>query len=108
MSALHIAFLAYIPLQRAPVSSSLVSYTHQLPVKSRDPSGYDQVTLVDDLVAHAKSHVTSNAVVIPVLQTFNILIEANALDRLSDDNEGVRRYTSSLYHQEVRTNSAFL
>jgi len=75
---------------RGPVSSSLVDYAQALPIKYSASSGYDLVTFVGDLAAHAKSHLTQNAVVIPVLQTFNTLIGGNALDRLSEDSEGLQ------------------
>jgi len=75
---------------RGPVSSSLVAYAKGLPITSSAPSGYDLVTFIGDLVAHAKSHLTQNGVVIPVLQTFNILIGGDALDRLSEDMEGMK------------------
>lgn len=73
------------------MSSSLVAYAQALPVTLSTPSSYDLVTFVSDLVTHAKSHLTQNAVVIPVLQTFNILIGGDALDRLSEDPEGLQR-----------------
>lgn len=80
-----------IYFQRAPVSSSVVAYARALPIKPTDPSGYGLVNFVLDLVEHAKSHLTLNAVVIPVFQTFNILVEGDALDRLDEDGDGLRR-----------------
>jgi len=64
-------------------------------VTSSAPSGYDLATLVSDLIAHARSHLTQNAIVIPVLQTFNILIGGDALDRLSKDSEGLQKFVCS-------------
>ena len=77
------------------MSSSLVAYAKGLPITSSAPSGYDLVTFIGDLIAHAKSHLTQNGVVIPVLQTFNILIGGDALDRLSEDMEGMKRFVRS-------------
>jgi hypothetical protein len=83
-------------LQRGPVSSSLVAYAQALPISPSRLSGYDLVTFVGDLVAHAKSHLTQNAVVIPVLQTFNTLIGGDALDRLCEDSEGLQRFVRTI------------
>jgi len=47
------------------------------------------VRLFDDLLAHARNSVNSNAIVVPVLQTFNLLLEAGALERLSDIGDGL-------------------
>ncbi|OBZ71620.1 Tubulin-specific chaperone D [Grifola frondosa] len=52
-----------------PVTSSLVAY---------------------DLLAQASRNVASNNVVIPVLQTFNILLEADAFERLPQDPAGLQ------------------
>jgi hypothetical protein len=73
------------------VSSSLVAYTGTLPVRPDFPSGYSLVNLAVDLADHAKSHITLNAKVIPVLQTLNVLVEGGALDRLAEDDEGLQR-----------------
>jgi hypothetical protein len=86
------------------VSSSLVDYAQALPITSSEPSGYDLVTFVGDLVAHAKSHLTQNAIVIPVLQTFNILIGGDALDRLSEDSKGLQRLVYNSEGNEMPLN----
>ena len=39
----------------------------------------------------AKSNLGSNNNVIPILQTFNVLLEADALTSLGDDEEGLAR-----------------
>ena len=54
-------------------------------------AGYDLCQLVKDLLHQAQSHMTSNAVVIPVLQTFTALFEADVLLRLSHSPEGFER-----------------
>ncbi|KAG6918758.1 hypothetical protein DXG01_011949 [Tephrocybe rancida] len=71
-----------------PLSTSIVSYTRSLPIVNED-GGYDLNTLVNDLIAQAKSNLASNATVIPVLQTFNILLEGGALTTLSGDAHGL-------------------
>ena len=66
-----------------------MAYAQDLPMKSSACPGYDLVTFVKDLIGHAKSHLTQNAIVIPILLSFNILIGGDALDRLSEDQEGL-------------------
>jgi hypothetical protein len=78
------------PLQQRPVAASLVTYVRSLPV-SPGQAGYDINSLVDDLVSNLKAHVTSNVVVVPILQTFNLLLEGDALHQLSDDPRGIER-----------------
>ncbi|KAF5389176.1 hypothetical protein D9757_003527 [Collybiopsis confluens] len=72
-----------------PVSASLVFYVRSLPLRSRETSKYDLLSFVDDLYAHAKTHSTSNSVVIPVFQVFNILLEGDAIRLLESDKEGL-------------------
>ncbi|KAI0031394.1 TBCD protein [Vararia minispora EC-137] len=70
-----------------PVATSLVAYVRTLPVAAAD-GALDLRTLVDALVARARKGLTSNNTVIPVLQLFNVLLEADALAALSDDAAG--------------------
>ncbi|KAF9013516.1 TBCD protein [Cyathus striatus] len=72
-----------------PMSTSLVSYAETLPILPDDSNPFGLVSLVNDLLDHAKKHITSNSVVIPVFQAFNILLEAESLSRLSEDTSGV-------------------
>ncbi|KZT12037.1 TBCD protein [Laetiporus sulphureus 93-53] len=72
-----------------PVSASLISYALQLPVVAAAPHEYDLRGLVRDLIAQASSNLSANNVVVPVLQTVNVLLEADALERLSEDPEGL-------------------
>ncbi|EGO23938.1 hypothetical protein SERLADRAFT_450239 [Serpula lacrymans var. lacrymans S7.9] len=72
-----------------PASSSLIAYSNNLPVSLSD-TGYSLGGLARDLIDYAQSHVTSNAVVVPVLQTFNLLLEADALARLPQTSEGLK------------------
>ncbi|KAH9841553.1 TBCD protein [Rhodofomes roseus] len=73
-----------------PVTASLIGYVHTLPVRATPPSGYDQCSLAQDLVAQASINLNSNNVIIPVLQTFNVLLESDVLEELSDDPTGLR------------------
>jgi tubulin-specific chaperone D len=68
----------------------MVAYARSLPASTPDPA-YDLIGLVDDLMAHAKLHITSNSVVVPVLQTFNVLLETDALEALVLDPVGVTK-----------------
>lgn len=78
-------------LQRGPVSSSLVTFAKTLPIKPVEVFGYSLISLVDDLGARAKANMTSNTIVIPVLETFNVLLEGDALVRLVEDADGLKR-----------------
>ncbi|KAF8073788.1 armadillo-type protein [Lyophyllum atratum] len=73
-----------------PLATSLVTYVKSLPSTSEDAT-YDMNTLVEDLIAQAKSHITSNTIVIPVLQTFNVLLDGDALIQLSQDSHGLKK-----------------
>ncbi|KAG1751240.1 TBCD protein [Suillus lakei] len=70
-----------------PASSSLVSFAQGLPLSPCD-SGYSLFELCDDLIECAQGRTTSNAVVVPVLQTFNMLLEADVLSHLSNVDNG--------------------
>lgn len=70
------------------MSSSLVNFVQEL-----DPEGgvYPQVSLVRDLVEQFKRNFSSNNIVIPLLQTFNVLLEGRALDSLNGNTEGEKQ-----------------
>lgn len=93
----HFPVLLKVYFQRAPVSSSLVAYARALPIQSDHSSSYGLTDFVLDLINHAKSNITSNAIVVPVLQTFNILVEGDALNRLDDNDKGLRRLALDCY-----------
>ncbi|KAJ7670233.1 TBCD protein [Mycena rosella] len=67
-----------------PVGLSLVEYCRSLPLTADAEPGYSLVGLAHDLLSHARTNFTSNGVVVPVLQTFNVLLEADALRRLPE------------------------
>ena len=52
--------------------------------------GYDAVTFVNDLYQHSKANLTSNAVMVPMLQVVNVLLEGDALAMLVTSEEGVK------------------
>ncbi|KAJ7095891.1 TBCD protein [Mycena belliarum] len=70
-----------------PVGRSLVEYSRSLPLASDAKEGYSLVGLVRDLLKYARTNLSSNGIVVPVLQTFNVLLEADALRRLDGDPE---------------------
>ncbi|KAI6114406.1 TBCD protein [Pisolithus sp. B1] len=70
-----------------PASSSLAAYVRTLPVSS-DRDGYSQASLARDLIEYGLKHLTSNNVVVPVLQTFNMLLEGDAVPRLPESGTG--------------------
>ncbi|KAI8978670.1 TBCD protein [Trametes punicea] len=73
-----------------PVASALVNYALQLPVVADQSNRYDQRSLARDLLAQAQKNPTSNNVVIPVLQTLNVLLEADVFENLPQDPEGLQ------------------
>lgn len=63
-----------------------------MPIATEAPDHYDQRSLARDLLAQAQQKVTSNTVVIPVLQTFNVLLEADVFENVPQDPEGLQTY----------------
>ncbi|THH31462.1 hypothetical protein EUX98_g2715 [Antrodiella citrinella] len=68
-----------------PVSTSLVNYAKSLPTEETAGISYSLPHLAEDLVAQCSRNLGSNAVVIPVLQTFNILLEGDAFESIYED-----------------------
>ncbi|OCH86383.1 TBCD protein [Obba rivulosa] len=71
-----------------PVAASLVSYAQCLPVSTHEKDRYDLLRLCQDLIKQASQNFTSNNVVVPVLQTFNVLLEADVFEPLAEHSEG--------------------
>ena len=69
----------------------MVSYVQALPLTDVTGNVYSLVELVGDLISHAKSNMTTNAVVVPVIQTFTLLLEADALRQLPTDPTGLQQ-----------------
>lgn len=70
---------------------SLVEYSKALPLAADPETGYSLAALASDLLGHARANLTANGVVVPVLQTFNVLLEADALRRLPENSQGETR-----------------
>lgn len=77
-----------------PAATSIAAYAKSLPVV--DGAGYTLVGLTNDIMDVAKKNLASNAVVMPMLQTFTILLEAEALETLADYPEGMESLSSLL------------
>ncbi|TFK52538.1 TBCD protein [Heliocybe sulcata] len=79
-----------------PVSQSLVKYVETLPTVSRSDGEYSVRSLLEGLLDQVKGNLGSNTVVIPVLQTITVLLEADALTRLQNEPEGLQSLRSLL------------
>ncbi|KAH9922790.1 ARM repeat-containing protein [Epithele typhae] len=89
-----------------PVTSALVGWASKLPVATYEPDRYDLRGLVRDLLAQAMVNTASNAAVIPVIQTFNVLLEADVFEELQHDVEGLKTIRS--LHNLVTRNASRL
>lgn len=79
----------------------MISYAQTLPLTDVTGEAYSLVELVGDLINHAKSNMATNAVVVPVIQTFTLLFEADALRQLPVDPTGLKQcviHSSSFWH----------
>ncbi|OSD07226.1 TBCD protein [Trametes coccinea BRFM310] len=79
-----------------PVASALVNFALQLPIATSERDRYDRRSLARDLVTQAQRNATSNNVVVPILQTLNVLLEADVFESLPQDAEGLKILRSLL------------
>ena len=78
--------------QQRHVRQSIVSYAKRLPIEANNGGrGYSVQAFVADLITEAKSNLSKNNKVIPVLQVFNVLLETDALERLFESKDGANR-----------------
>lgn len=70
------------------MSSSLVGFVQGL---LPEAGVYPQVNLTRDLVEQLKQNFPNNNVFIPLLQTFNVLLEGGALDSLNGNAQGEKQ-----------------
>lgn len=82
---------SHIVQQQRPVADNLVKFAKGLPLSKDQTSTYSLTELVVDLIDHAKSNMTLNAIVVPVFRTFNVLLEADVLRRLPYEVSGLPR-----------------
>ena len=73
------------------MADNLVKFALALPLLKDQTSAYSVSELVVDLIDHAKSNMTSNAIVVPVFRTFNVLLEADVLRQLPNEVTGLPR-----------------
>ncbi|TFK86795.1 ARM repeat-containing protein [Polyporus arcularius HHB13444] len=79
-----------------PVTAALVEWASEMPVVTDEPDRYDLRSFAQDLLAQAMTKISSNNVVMPVLQTFNVLLEADVFENLPQDPEGMKTLRSLL------------
>lgn len=86
------------------MATGLVTYAQDIPLQDPANSQYDLLSLISDILNYAKSNLKSNAVVVPVLQSFNILIEGEALDSALGVPSGISRYEilRSRHHSNLK------
>jgi tubulin-specific chaperone D len=84
-------FYLHLVQQQRPVADSLVKFALALPLVEDQTSTYSVSELVVDLIDLAKSNMTSNAIVVPVFRTFNVLLEADVLRQLPNEVTGLPR-----------------
>jgi hypothetical protein len=78
--------------QQRHVRKSIVTYAKRLPVEAINGGrNYSLHAFVTDLIGEAKSNLSKNNKVIPVLQVFNVLFETDALERLFQSKAGTNR-----------------
>ncbi|SRR6266702_3096960 len=78
--------------QQRHVRNSIVMYAKRLPVEANNGGrSYSLHAFVSDLITEAKSNLSKNNKVIPVLQVFNVLLETDALERLFESKDGTNR-----------------
>ena len=90
----HLHFPYFFPhfvRQQRPVADNLVKFSQGLPLVKDQTSTYSLSELVVDLIDYARSNMTANAIVVPVFQTFNVLLEADVLRQLPNEVSGLRR-----------------
>lgn len=75
------------------MSSCLVNFVQGL---TPEAGVYPQVSLVRDLVEQLKHNFSNNNIFIPLLQTFNVLLEGCALDSLNGNVEGEKQWVHRL------------
>ncbi|PIL22540.1 hypothetical protein GSI_15229 [Ganoderma sinense ZZ0214-1] len=79
-----------------PVTSALVGWALTIPITTSDPDRYDLRGLAQDLLGQALQNTSLNNVVVPVLQTINVLLEADVFEKLPQDPEGLQTLRSLL------------
>lgn len=86
--------VTYKTLQQQPASEAILAYARSLPFNDEstlddetENYSYDLSTFISDLLLIANENPKSNALVIPILHTFNILLEGDVFLSVSQDKE---------------------
>ena len=79
---------------------SLVSYFNSFPI-TIEGVGYDADAIVSDLISRIQSHIASNTVVIPILQTFNVLLQGDVLRNVPRTSRGHDRSCIDRTHMHL-------
>jgi tubulin-specific chaperone D len=72
------------------MSRALVGYVKTLPLAVEGDT-YDLLTFLDDLLGRITANAGSNKVVLPIFQTFHLLLEEGCLTPVADDEGGLKR-----------------
>jgi tubulin-specific chaperone D len=76
------------------MANGLVAYAQTLPVAADKIGAFDIISLIDSLADLSKRNFSNNNIVVPVFQAFNILLEGDVVQRLSQHPLGIQRYRS--------------
>lgn len=66
----------------------LVDYIDSLPVTTEEPSRLDLTEFTNSVLDLARENQALNQIVIPVLQTFDVLLDGGMLGKLGDNDTG--------------------
>ncbi|KAF8510075.1 TBCD protein [Hysterangium stoloniferum] len=72
-----------------PVAICLANFANSLPLAVDDDSGLDVVGITQNILELSRRNLSSNQIVIPVLQTLDILIDAGVFVKLCESPRGV-------------------
>ncbi|KAF8635864.1 hypothetical protein AX15_000054 [Amanita polypyramis BW_CC] len=73
-----------------PMTNSLIAYVKNLPTAACTNGAFDVISLIDSLTELARRNFSNNNIVVPIFQTFNILLENNTIQRLSQHPSGLQ------------------
>ena len=74
-----------------------MTWALKIPITTTEPDCYDLRGLARDLLAKALQNIGSNNVVVPVLQAFNVLLEADVFEKLPQNPEGLKTYVGATF-----------
>jgi hypothetical protein len=80
------------------MASNLVAYIETLPGVARQSTAFDVLTFVECLMRLGKENFSNNHIIVPVFQTFNALLESDAMGKLPQHSTGLERFVNSFFH----------